>query len=114
MGKYDSLAIYEILLKGDTFGEMVSDTEGKVNGGKTFVIYTSAVKGFMEAVNNYSQDVATVLEKSKEGAEGGTADKEVIVALLKSIVNTEKYAEGTVLERLRDGTIQTLLKKLGE
>ena len=110
--KYTDIAVYRILLKGDSFGEMIYDPEGRINGGKPFVLYTPAVKGFMQAVKAYEQTMDTIVEKSKEGAEKGDADKELVVALLKSIVSSEEYAPGTLLERLKDGTIRSLLWRL--
>ena len=112
MSNYSRFAIYKILLKGDTFGEKVYDPEGIINGGKPFILYTETVKGFMEEVKNTKLDFDEVIRSSEEGAKIGNAQKEPIVALLKSIVESEKYSEGVVLERLRDGTVQELLKKL--
>lgn len=110
--KFADIAIYRILLKGDSYGERIYDPEGRVNGGKPFVLYTTAVKGFMQTVKAYEQSMDLIVEKSKEGAEKGDADKELVVALLKSIVSSEEYVPGTVLDRLKDGTIQSLLWRL--
>ena len=112
MINYSRLKIYAILLKGDSFGELVFDEEGKINGGKPFVIYSETVKSFINEVNALELDFNEVLLKSKEGEINGEAQKEVVVALLKSIVTSERFSQGIVLERLKDGTIQKLLEKI--
>lgn len=112
MESYNDISVYALLLKGDSFGEWVYDDEGKINNGKPFVIYTDTVRAFMDAVEKKEQKFETVLEKSREGALKGEAEKEVAFALLKSVVGSEKYAPGTVLSRLKDGTIQSILSKL--
>lgn len=112
MINYSRLAIYAILLKGDSFGEFVIDEEGKINGGKPFVIYSEAVRSFIREVNSVELDFNEVLTKSNEGAKGGEAQKEVVVALLKSIVTSEKFSPGIILARLKDGTITKLLEKI--
>lgn len=112
MEKFSDVSVYRILLKGDSFGEWVYDDEGKINGGKPFVIYTETARSFIETVERRRQETEEVIAKSKEGADKGEAEKEVVFALIKSIVASEKFAEGTVLARLKDGTIQSLLGKL--
>ncbi len=112
MEKFDGVSIYKILLKGDSYGEWVYDDEGKINGGKPFVVYTETVRSFMDAVEKTELKTEEVIAKSKEGADKGEAEKEVVFALIKSIVSSEKFAAGTVLSRLKDGTIQSLLAKL--
>ena len=66
----------------------------------------------MEEVKNTKLDFNEMILSCEAGAKVGNAQKQPIVALLKSIVESEKYSEGVVLERLKDGTIQELLRKL--
>lgn len=80
--------------------------------GRSEVKYTPCVKEFMRRVQNVCLSEEEIAAASKKGAERGEAERDVVFALIKSIVDSEKYASGTVLEQFENGTITHLIKKL--
>lgn len=104
--KYDKIKALLPVLMRDKYGEK-EEIDGKVT-----IKYSPCVREFMRRVDGLRPTEEEIVGASRKGAAAGEAEPDVVFALIKSIVDSEKYAAGTVYEQFKNGTIVHLIKKL--
>ena len=115
-------------LEGDEFGTWIVDNEHKGTHDDPiqvpYPVYTEAVDELIDAVyefadNNPDFDLYNyyeVLQKRNisepENTDLEKLDEIGVMALLMSIIRKERFSDGEVLEKLENGNIQRLLRRL--
>lgn len=132
MSKFSSLTQYIEIFHSKDFGEWVVD---KVNDGSRehpiqmpYVNYSDAVWSFMDDVQRFAEEneayglrwCRAILEKHNiafnedafKRVKVRTLDAQATLALITTVVNQERFCDGSLLEFLQNGRIIKWLKRL--
>ena len=132
MDIFDELIALLELLQNDSYGEWVIDKEHKGTADDpiplSYLNYTEVVHKLIRAVYNFSENnpdynltqYRKVLEDrglkwnhvSLESVDVFNMDAQGIMALLMSIVRSERFCDGAILAALKKGIIQKCLFRL--